>query len=277
DDDGKIRLYAQSLAKQFQLEVHPEYSPIDILADFNSDFPFWFEGDSPIQPNQIGFEELVLHELTHGLGFLSSWSNDYLEEDSSFLTPNIDGIFYNVGDNVESKSVLVFRGFLENAFDKYMILTSDRTRTTELTSELNKFLDGQDKIFLSVNEFIAKFKASPQLNIAKQMYKTCTEANSIEFLANTSNSKNNAVILETSISPFRVGASISHVDENLFNSSDFLMTFEQVLGRTLEDSIAAGGSEGGKEKAIGPKILAILETLGCVPLKIIITNQKLYY
>ncbi|CAG8822245.1 18489_t:CDS:2, partial [Racocetra persica] len=101
DDDGRIRLYAQSLAKQFQLEVHPEYSPIDILADFNSDFPFWFEGDPPIQPNQIGFEELVLHELTHGLGFLSSWSNDYLEESSSFLTPNIDGIFYNVGDNVE--------------------------------------------------------------------------------------------------------------------------------------------------------------------------------
>ncbi|CAG8804619.1 15109_t:CDS:2, partial [Racocetra persica] len=82
------------------------------------------------------------------------------------------------------------------------------------------------------------------------------------FLANTSNSKNNTVILETGISPFRVGASISHVDEKLFNSSDFLMTFEQVLGRTLEDSIAAGGSEGGKEKAIGPKLLAILETLG---------------
>ncbi|CAG8526821.1 5059_t:CDS:2 [Cetraspora pellucida] len=264
DDDGKIRLYAQSLAKQFQLEVHPEYSSVDILADFNSNIPFWFEGDPPIQPNQTGFEELVLHELTHGLGFLSSWSNDYLEESSSFLTPNIDGIVSNVGDNIESKSILIFRGFIENAFDKYMILTSNRTHTTELTSELDKFRDGQDRKFTSINEFNEKFKSSPQFNIAKQMYKTCIKSNSIGFLSNTSNINNNAVILETGINPFRGGASLSHIDEKLFNSSDFLMTFEQLPGRTLEDSINASGSKGGKEKAIGPRTLAILETLGLI-------------
>ncbi|CAG8490771.1 11714_t:CDS:2 [Dentiscutata heterogama] len=264
DEDGKIRLYAQALAKQFQLNVHPEYAPIDILADFNSNFPFWFEGDPQIQPNQTGFEELVLHELTHGLGFLSSWSNDYLDENSLFLTPNIDGIIYNVGDNIERNSELVFRGFLENAFDKYMVLTSDKTRTTELTSKLDKFLDGQDTKFASINEFKEKFKASPQFDIAKQMYTTCIKPNSLGFLLNTSNSKNDVVVLETGIDPFLSGSSLSHVDEKLFdNTSEFLMTFEQTPGRTLEDSIAASGSgKGGKEEAIGPKILAILETLG---------------
>ncbi|RIB19242.1 hypothetical protein C2G38_2141725 [Gigaspora rosea] len=263
DEDGKIRLYVQALAKQFQLQVHPEYASVDILADFNSNFPFWFEGDPQIQPNQIGFEELVLHELMHGLGFLSGWNNDYLEEDSLFLTPNIDGIIFNVGDNIERNSELIFRGFLESAFDKYMVLISNKTRTTELTSKLDKFLNGQDTKFASINEFKEKFKVSPQFDIAKQMYNICVESNSIGFLLNTSNSKNDVVILETGINPFQGGSSLSHVDEKLFdNSSEFLMTFEQTPGRTLEDAIAAGGGKNRKEEAIGPKILAILETLG---------------
>ncbi|CAJ0879198.1 8860_t:CDS:2 [Entrophospora sp. SA101] len=73
-EDGIVRLYPQSLVKQFQLKTNPEFSPADIIAEFNSDVDFWFEDDAtPIKPTQYGFLYMTLHEFIHGLGFVSIW------------------------------------------------------------------------------------------------------------------------------------------------------------------------------------------------------------
>ena len=55
DDDGIERMYPQSLVKQFQFPSHPEFAFVDIVADFNSLAPFWFEGDPPITEGHIWF------------------------------------------------------------------------------------------------------------------------------------------------------------------------------------------------------------------------------
>ncbi|CAJ0922457.1 16151_t:CDS:2 [Entrophospora sp. SA101] len=73
-EDGIVRLYPQALVKQFQLKTNPEFSPADIIAEFNSDVDFWFEDDAtPIKPTQYGFLYMTLHEFIHGLGFVSIW------------------------------------------------------------------------------------------------------------------------------------------------------------------------------------------------------------
>ncbi|TPX40558.1 hypothetical protein SeMB42_g00195 [Synchytrium endobioticum] len=52
---------------------------VDIYARFNADFPWWFTSKSSTPPPATSrhapydFEQTVLHELTHGLGFISSW------------------------------------------------------------------------------------------------------------------------------------------------------------------------------------------------------------
>ena len=46
----------------------------EIQAEFNSQFPFWYTGtDGNVPTNRWDLETVVLHELGHGLGFMSSF------------------------------------------------------------------------------------------------------------------------------------------------------------------------------------------------------------
>ena len=46
----------------------------EIQAEFNSEFPFWYTGtDGNVPTNRWDLETVVLHELGHGLGFMSSF------------------------------------------------------------------------------------------------------------------------------------------------------------------------------------------------------------
>ncbi|CAI2188096.1 2995_t:CDS:2, partial [Funneliformis geosporum] len=192
DDDGIERLYPQSLVKQLQLTSHPEFAPVDIVADFNSLVDLWFEGDPPITSKQIGFLELILHELMHGLGFVSAWG-DYFPKAA---TPEVNDFIE--AENSDSKVMTVFNGFQERAFDKYLVILPDNKTTSSYINELNKFTDG---------------------------------------------------------------SSISHVDNTIYtNTSDFLMTYRQEHGRTLNDNIGIGGNYDGG--AISYKLRLILESLG---------------
>lgn len=69
-ENGVQRVYPQPLLKQLVKGDHPEYSPFDIIAQFNGEGDYWFEGDSPIEPNQSDFLFVILHELIRGLGMI---------------------------------------------------------------------------------------------------------------------------------------------------------------------------------------------------------------
>ncbi|CAI2167954.1 16926_t:CDS:2 [Funneliformis geosporum] len=224
DDDGFERLYPQSLVKQFQLSVHPEFAPVDIIADFNSLIPFWFEGDPPITSQQIGFLELIIHELMHGLGFASSW-NVYLDNFPEAATPEIVGL--TTGTTLpDLNAKFVFNGFQESAFDKYLILLPENKLISSYANELNKFADF-GTTYENAFDFLNQFVVSPQFLVAKEIF----------------------------------SSSISHVDSLTYtNTSEFLMTFSQEKGRTLNDNIRIGGNYAGG--AIGHKLRLILESLG---------------
>ncbi|CAG8569484.1 10239_t:CDS:2 [Funneliformis caledonium] len=254
DDDGIERLYPQALVKQFQLGSHPEFAPVDIVADFNSLVPFWFEGDPPITNKQIGFLELILHELMHGLGFNSAWSDNFPQA----ATPEIIGLTTEPGIT-DLNATIVFRGFQERALDKYLILLPDNKTTAFYANELNKFANGST--FKNVDDFSDKFIASPQYLVGKEIFSYFVTPKSLVFKPSVSDKEEDMTYLETSLNPFERGSSISHVDIAMYtNTSEFLMTYLQESGRTLNDSIRIGGNFAGG--AIGYKLRLILESLG---------------
>ena len=82
-------------------------------------------------------------------------------------------------------------------------------------------------------------------------------------LPNNANNANEAIILETTLNPFKTGSSLGHVDFKTYvNTSDFLMTYKQDSGMTLDDYMSIGGNYTGGP--IGPKLRQILATMGQV-------------
>ncbi|CAG8487377.1 15954_t:CDS:2 [Racocetra persica] len=253
DDDGLVRLYPQALVKQFQFNIHPEYGPYDILAMFNSaGTNFWFDGDGKIKPDQQDFLYVVLHEMIHGLGLASNWG-DYINDDNpTAITPDLSLV-------TDDDSKLKFNGFMESAFDKYIIYLSSGRKTSEVTDKLNKFPGGTDAKFSNMKEFKAKFKASPQYELALDMMKTMTTPYSLGFLPHDSTESAQAIILETNLNPYCQGSSVSHVDFNTYNNTcDFLMKYLADHGATMRTITTSRGCT----DAIGPELILILETMG---------------
>ncbi|CAG8527820.1 1899_t:CDS:2, partial [Dentiscutata erythropus] len=238
DDDNVQRLYPQALVKQFQLPTHPTYTSYDIFAMFNSDIPYWFSGDPPIRPDQYDFLYVMLHELFHGLGFGSSWE-EYV---TGIVTPmpaldpmsteefDLDSTDPQASDKIK---------FYEWAFDKYMTF-SNGTKTSSVTTQLNKFFSGRSGTQL---DFENNFYKSNQYSLAKKMHSLTQTPQSLAFILQESN---DSLILETSFNPFRQGSSISHVDGTTYtNTSDFLMGAQARNGTTITSLASATGNFSG--------------------------------
>ncbi|CAJ0901466.1 3482_t:CDS:10 [Entrophospora sp. SA101] len=269
DDDGIQRLYPQALVKQFNYETHPEYGQFDIIALFNSDAAWWFSSSpsAPINSTQYDFLYTLIHELFHGLGFGSSWDEHY----SGILTPVPGPNPLTANGSSTSTSVDLndndYIKFYEWAFDKYIKLLKDGTNLTTYAQEINKFFTGE-YTNITGSQFESKFKGSPQYNIAKNMDLLAVTANSLGFIPtiNFTNVNDSAVILETSLIPYRVGSSISHVDKKLYaNTSDFLMKYDSETGVSLDQLVSRGGNYSGGP--IGPKLKLVMETLGYATLE----------
>jgi hypothetical protein len=256
--DNKLRGYPQALFKQLDLpDEHPQMGPYDIMAIFNSNPDYWFEGDpEPLSEKQIDMLFVVLHELVHGLGFASSW-NDYLN--LQVLTP-----LPALTDPTSTQGQ-----FVELTFDRNMVLIPSGKALTSFTDELNKFQFSAD---MSDTQFIQAFRASPQFQIAKDLFAKATTQGTMSVLltpdlpSNTELTqdqlKNDVLILETSIVPFSQGSSVSHVDELTYlNSSDFLMMAQYPQRRTLGDMMANANSTN-TTGPIGPQLRRLLGLMG---------------
>ncbi|KAL1922811.1 uncharacterized protein VTP21DRAFT_9187 [Calcarisporiella thermophila] len=250
DNDGMTRLYPQALVKQMNFSAHPQYSQYDIQAAFNADAPFWFNGATPIGENQSDFLFVVLHELMHGLGFTSSWS-DYIT--SSLLTPDLTASENRLGQVRISQ-------FYEYVFDRYAVTLPDLKHTTQNTQDLNNAVSSAPSDFISPSDLNSILQGSPDLvRIGTQMMNIATTPDSLGFLPEGKSTTQDAVVLETSIKPFSDGSSISHVDYRTYtNTADFLMRFIQDQGVTLQEAVRRGGGSG----PIGPKLMQVLSSMG---------------
>ncbi|CAG8556699.1 14525_t:CDS:1 [Acaulospora colombiana] len=254
DDDGTMRLFPQSLVKQMNLNNHPTYSSFDIYAMFNSEANYWFDGDGEIQTDQTDFLFVIVHELTHGLGFTTGY-DDYLNSPAVALTPQIS---INPSTNSSGFS---FVGFVDMIFDKFMVILSTGQRVSDITKQLNTFAGGPGALFSSTAQFVSQFKNSSQYKLAQQMMEYATTSKAIGLLPVNSSNISQAIILETSLVPYASGSSISHVDYKTYTrTSDFLMRYLQDMGTTLGQSIIWGGNYSGG--SVGPKLRLFLGLMG---------------
>ncbi|CAG8522333.1 9227_t:CDS:2 [Dentiscutata erythropus] len=272
-EDGVPRLYPQSLVKQFKFDVHPEFSNCDIYAQFNSGVNFWFNGDGPISPAQHNIHTVILHELFHGLGFTSAWRNHIdtiLQYPTNALSP-VPYLIYKKTNNLSSNPI-IFQGFIETIFDKFLVVLPDdktlspliSTSLSAYTSKLNEFGPPPTE-FSTPTTFAESLIVSPQWkSVAPLMLNKSIIANTLVFLPRGFQLVN-GTYLETSLNPYISGSSISHVSYDSYtNSQDFLMRCKLEPGFTISDLISKGGNyqNGDNSGAIGPRLRSIMESMG---------------
>jgi hypothetical protein len=259
DTDGVIRLFPQALVKQLQLQQHPEFAPIDIVAGFNSKSDtFWFRGDPPIGKDQVDFEIVLVHEFLHGLGFVASW-DDYFNSNASSLTPSPSFVFSNPEDSEEiKKGTVTFTGFQEFALDKFVVLTKDNSSLTPIVNKINQFAPLNTE-FANERAFNDAFTKSSQYEETKKMFNNAITRNAIAIrLPDGEN-----VILETSLVPYRPGSTFSHLDFDTYgNTTDFLMRFKAPRQVILDDLTSINGNDPNYTNPIGPKTISVFQSLG---------------
>ncbi|CAB4399102.1 unnamed protein product [Rhizophagus irregularis] len=250
DTDGKVRSFPLALYKQIRLKYEPGD---DIKLIINSQKDYWFRGD-PL-PMPVGYRDLlfvVIHELIHGLGFTNSWDDYPLK---TALRPGF-------GDSPSQPL------FVENIFDKFIVLTQNGKSLLSMTDELNQFQ--YNLTTYSDQDFINSFSKSPQFSIAQYVYNIANNTRGTMGLLLTSNiqssnqlspNQNDILLLETSIL-FNNGSSIGHVDMQTYNNtSDFLMVYSYTSGETLDDKMEKTGSTN-TTGPIGPNLRRFLGVLG---------------
>jgi hypothetical protein len=255
DDDGINRLYPQSLVKQFQFPSTPNFNEFDINAEFNSKGGFWFKEDlNNINPEQGDIFWTICHELIHGLGFYNGWMGYKNDPIAVIPLP----VYVNPDGAVPKSNLFSFgSSFAEFMMDKYTILLSNGTQISKYTQQLNTFFDENNKS----NAFSDEFVNSPQFKFAQDLLVLATTPNSLGLLPrNSKNYSLDSFILETSI-PFEQGSSLIHVDfKTYISTSDFLMTYKIIDGRSTDNMVLNNGNYSGGP--IGPKLKQIMETFG---------------
>lgn len=145
----------------------------------------------------------------------------------------------------------MFTSALESVFDQYLVSLSDMQHTSNIARKFNRY-----KLQAAI-PLADGLQQSSLWDEAKAMYELGTKAQSLGFVA--PNDSSVMLVLETGLSPFQSGSSISHVDYAMYgDSADFLMRYMQDRGLTLEQAMARSGSS----SPIGPKLRKVLKTLG---------------
>lgn len=228
-----------------------------------------------IQPHQVDFRYVVLHELLHGLGFLSSWAAYFWTDASPFrelvqgvidplelqlVTP---GPYWYINQDTGPAYVTGFQPTM--IFDKYLVNVDTELNVTKTSSLSDLAFEMQDFCVQNNNAFIVNFirafNAANQSTTAHKLWISMAQPETISFqfqpptVANSSynlipylNTTYQNITLLTGGNVFarshyeqtdatlnRPGLMISHLDDQYNTTLDFLMTEQYHLGKTLED------------------------------------------
>jgi hypothetical protein len=253
-DDNVSRMYPQALVKQLDPSKAPgSSSSADILAEFNSDAKFWFQrSNKTISSSQVDFLLVVSHELIHGLGFTSSYSDYWNSDTPQALTPN---------PMIESQSNGKARisGFTENIFDKYMIRNDNNQAITDsVATPLNNWAQNTQYVS-SADDLFDQFQSSNVYSLSTNLLNLAVNQNSLALNLNTTGGP---LFLETGLKPFQPSSSISHVDISKYsNSNEFLMQWEINSGISLADSMKKIGGQW-NTAPYGPNLIQFLGNMG---------------
>ncbi|CAO3632143.1 unnamed protein product [Cunninghamella echinulata] len=242
--DNTTRLYPQPILKQFiKLESKPQWYKYDIIVQFNSDIDWYFESNNtPITSTQCDLLRSMLHEIVHGLGFISSWSDDlyqkfkpYVDHLPPFLTPmlldppkELNKMNYDIDS---TKGHQPFWGFVEYPLDKY--LTYEDIHLTVITNLLTTW-GNSNILFKTIYDMINAWTMNNDLYLyAQSVYQGSITAKDVTL---SLPHQPNLLIMETSLNPFSPGSTLSHVDYTHYHQSpDYLMTYTSSPGVAISD------------------------------------------
>ncbi|KAI8647092.1 hypothetical protein BD408DRAFT_379458 [Parasitella parasitica] len=243
---------------------------------------YWFFVIQEINPHQVDFRYVVLHELLHGLGFLSSWAAYFWTDASPFRTL-VDGVIDPLELQLVTPGLYWFinqdtgpayvTGFQPNMiFDKYLVNVdtelnvTSRLSLSDLAFQMQDFCVQNSDAFI-VN-FIRLFNEANQSTLAHKLWISMSQPETITFqfdAPTVSNSSytlipylnqtyrsmtlltggdmSNSLYEHTDPTMNRPGLMISHLDDQYENTPDFLMTEAYHKGKTLEQLVEAYYSE----------------------------------
>lgn len=240
---------------------------------------FWFnEINETIQDHQVDLEYVILHQMMHGLGMVSSWAPYFSSTDSPFQKLLKNLITPEDSLKVMTPSPFWFvkhltgpayiTGFQPNLiFDKFLNLLIPAKNETKWLGEYGFDMQSfcvQDSDAFIVNFMNAFLNNATQSSKAKSVYvsmsipktlsfkfNTLTEPNSAFFTNSYLNQTYSSIQLmtgpsildnsaQTEESYFRPGIATSHVDEEYAQTPDFLMTHQFIRGKTLQTLVDEG-------------------------------------
>ncbi|KXN70829.1 hypothetical protein CONCODRAFT_6533 [Conidiobolus coronatus NRRL 28638] len=208
DKDGVNRLFPKALAKQLDLDgpLYLDSGDFDILAEFNSDADWWFDGDAKMTSSQYDFFSTIAHELIHGLGFASSL-NTYLDSDPSIISPCMLEKFDSDGETI----------FLPFVLDRLIVTSKDKKSIESLFTDYTKLsIKNSNNNEGKVKQHLKKSVSS---TIEKFSNLTTTPESLSLLLAN-----GETLVLNTKDSPFMPGTSVSHVADSKYTGTiEYLM------------------------------------------------------
>jgi hypothetical protein len=262
------------------------FAEFDILAEFNSDFPFYFSASNQtIQPNQTDFEFVVTHELTHGLGFgtsLIQWSSAMNSRDflpSDFLAP----LFNTVGSGT-AKNTRVLSWQPLSVYDSFLVDSGSGRSIVDISRPIFDFNPANRTVLEFVTEFV---KSGKPFEASKQVFATLTSSPSGRIVfqpslppgstnagggtkSNLELSSNDPLSVQTSSNTFQEGTSVVHCFySSCIESQDFIMVpaISSLVGKKLDNIIAnftrsTSGDASGSGGIYGKGILSVMESLG---------------
>ncbi|KAI8842484.1 hypothetical protein BC829DRAFT_492273 [Chytridium lagenaria] len=279
--------YPQALVKQLKQDFSLKYNPFDIVAEFNSDFNFWYSGSgTPIQPSQTDFEFVVAHEISHGLGIESSliqWSTAFSKMDgisSSSLRINTDFLappFNARGTTLSTAKVVSWQPF--SIFDAQLVDAASGRAVRDIARDVFAFNPAN----MSFVEFVNGFQNSgAPYRAAQAIYSLATSnGDAIRFpLTSTTSPSNPSTPVSSSLlstldasiltlqttATFSPGTSIVHVAYGRYwTSTDFLMipAVQDWAGWTLDAIMANVTESGGKVYGVyGAGTMGMLAAMG---------------
>ncbi|KAI9497547.1 hypothetical protein BDB00DRAFT_951721 [Zychaea mexicana] len=265
-EENSIRMYPQALLKQYtNLSAQVDWYEYDMNAQFNSEIDWYFEDDAnSIDKDKTDLLLTIIHELIHGLGFVSAWSDDtherfsiYDPEMKKFLTPmplDPPNELPDVSAAVNSESgVQPFWGFVDFPLDKFFY-AHNKVHLAGVTKLLNQWGDGNvmfATILDMVNAWVGDTNFREQ---AEKLYRSATTRGDITIVIDDEQ----VMVMETSLAPFQDGSSLTHADESAYASTaDYLMCYSAMRGVSLADL-----SKIHKLGPIGPSLVRIMAAMG---------------
>ncbi|KAI8381185.1 uncharacterized protein BYT42DRAFT_565624 [Radiomyces spectabilis] len=238
--DNVTRMYPQAILKQFTHVLRPSWTTYDMNAQFNSEVNWYFQEEGvKMKSDQTDFLRTVIHEYIHGLGFITGWTDrlyhrfrPYADPLTAFLTPMMLSPPNQTPQIRKSflsdDGLQPFWGFVEFPLDKF--IHHNKTKLSTMTQILNK-LGNSNVLYKSLLDMINDWCDSNIKDYAEFIYKRATSSRNLAVVVGN----HTTLWLETNLTPFLSGSSMSHVDYDLYNDTeDYLMVYKADPGVDLD-------------------------------------------